>query len=234
MLAVPAGFDAPRLGVGGVDFSPPGDRQLDRHRTGAPLAQPTGQPGSWPRRSSIGRAAVAIRSCTRTSWSRTWFGPRTDAGQRSTVGSSMRKRAQQASSTRRRCERSSRECSASSGRGWSRARRRSAASRTASSGPSRGAVSAPARVRPCRSSSAPPTRSCVLRGSGRWPMAGESSVATRPSSSWRQNSAPSRPPLRCAAPAVALPWRRGGRGVGVSTAPIRRAKGDGRAPHSGR
>ena len=70
--------------------------------------------------------------------SQTSCGPKTNAGQRSTVGSSTRTPARRGSSTRRRCERSSRARSASSGRRSARARRRSAVCRTVSSGPSRG------------------------------------------------------------------------------------------------
>ena len=48
------------------------------------------------------------------------------------------------------------------------------------------------------------------RGRGVWPMASESSCATRPSSCWRPSSARSRLPWRCAAPAEASPRADGG------------------------
>ncbi len=63
---------------------------------------------SWPRRSGTGRRGRAIRSCTRTSWSRTSGAGSTGGGRRSTGGGCTRTRARRASSTRRCCGASSR------------------------------------------------------------------------------------------------------------------------------
>ena len=56
-----------------------------------------------PRRSGIGRRGPAIRSCTRTSWSRTSGAGSTGGGRRSTAGGCTRTRGRRASSTRRCC-----------------------------------------------------------------------------------------------------------------------------------